>query len=553
MAPKSKILKFLTFVIFVWLFVILAMTVFNDGHSYYYQKLLKSLDYQIDQGNQSSSNVEKTQDHHQQQFPQNEGDPLDEDPYADYSYKEPSEEEIAVQLELKLPNIPFVYADRHKNRTMRKSLNCANFPALQTLKYYNNFWQTYTINNITFQLYGAYYDDRSDMGPSPVIRILGMINQLKSPFPQSYCQIWYEDQDSPQISAISEYKSIWSWGGSHMYFPYLLTCVPPKQTPGSIVRIPKAVAIVNRQCDTPTNILKVIYEKPPEGEEKLPFAVCVKGLDFPYADISNRLAEWLELQRLLGAEKVYMYDIAVHPNVKKLLTYYETEGFVEVRPITLVGGVVGLPYMQHWMLSVTRFNKRLNELIPYNDCFYRHMYQHDYIALIDVDEILMPLGELETWQDIVDQSLIEAAEQNCTQGYSAVCFRNTYVPYNPENFTFVSTTTNDREEEFKPAPAFMFFLNHPYRTSNYSRIGYAAKCLHQTSKVITLHNHYPVAWNNSCRPHNLNVTFGHMQHYHDFHPGKDFSELRQEFSMERFREPLIERTTQVLRYLGFVK
>ena len=40
--------------------------------------------------------------------------------------------------------------------------------------------------------------------------------------------------------------------------------------------MPSSVSIVENQCDTATSNLRVIYNKPPEGEQKKKFAVCVK-------------------------------------------------------------------------------------------------------------------------------------------------------------------------------------------------------------------------------------------------------------------------------------
>ncbi|XP_073821919.1 uncharacterized protein [Musca autumnalis] len=465
---------------------------------------------------------------------------------------EPSIDELFRKFEQELPNVPFGYARRHANRTMRKSPSCATFPALQTLHFYNNYWQTYSRENLTFHLYGAYYDDRADLPQGPVVRILALVNQLKPPFPKSFCQVWYENENFPQIPQISEYKMIWQWGGYRMFFPVLMTC-PLSMASGKAEganHIPQAVSIVVHQCDTPLNVLNVVYNKPTGVATKAPFAVCVKGLDFPYIDLSNRLAEWLEMHRLLGAKKVFMYEIDVHPNVKKLLTHYEKEGFVEVKPITLVGGVVGLPHLEHWILKSTMFNKRLNELIPYNDCFYRHMYEYEYIALVDVDEIIMPLGELRTWQDIIEASMPYTESKNCTHGFTALCFRNTYFPYSPEKFTIISS--ND-DSNAPASPSYMFFLNHTYRTSNYSRPGYATKCLHRTNTSVTLHNHYSLEWLNSCKPFGMPETVAHLQHYHDDQPSQNFQALISDHSIERYRTSLIEQTTRVLRQVGLLK
>jgi len=82
--------------------------------------------------------------------------------------------------------------------------------------------------------------------------------------------------------------------------------------------IPVSVSIVENLCDTATNNLKVIYNKlEAPTTTKDPFAVCVKGLDFPDIDMSVRLIEWLESLEALGASKVFLYELEVHPNVTR--------------------------------------------------------------------------------------------------------------------------------------------------------------------------------------------------------------------------------------------
>ena len=96
--------------------------------------------------------------------------------------------------------------------------------------------------------------------------------------------------------------------------PYLITCpVPPSHTNMT----PLAVSLVEEDCETPTNFLNVIHNLPEEGE-KSQFGVCVKGLAAPGDDLSLRMMEWIEVLRALGAEKVFLYNYEVHPNVKKV-------------------------------------------------------------------------------------------------------------------------------------------------------------------------------------------------------------------------------------------
>ena len=103
-------------------------------------------------------------------------------------------------------------------------------------------------------------------------------------------------------------------------------------------QVPLFVSIVENICDKATNNLRVIYNKLPEDEtDKKEFAVCVKGLDFPNDDLSVRLIEWIELLQILGADKIFFYNLEVHPNVTKVLNYYEDKNYIDLTPISLPG------------------------------------------------------------------------------------------------------------------------------------------------------------------------------------------------------------------------
>jgi hypothetical protein len=41
-------------------------------------------------------------------------------------------------------------------------------------------------------------------------------------------------------------------------------------------------------------------------------------MDFPEDDLSVRLVEWIELLNTLGADKIFLYNLEVHPNVTKV-------------------------------------------------------------------------------------------------------------------------------------------------------------------------------------------------------------------------------------------
>ena len=153
------------------------------------------------------------------------------------------------------------------------------------------------------------------------------------------CQLWFNGTDKPVISKVLEYKFIWKkeWGNNKtgIFQPYLMACRLPKSHRD---QVPLSVSIVENICDKPTNNLRVIYNKLPEDEtDKKEFAVCVKGLDFPNDDLSVRLIEWIELLHILGADKIFFYNLEVHPNVTKVLNYYEDKSYIDITPISLPG------------------------------------------------------------------------------------------------------------------------------------------------------------------------------------------------------------------------
>ena len=98
--------------------------------------------------------------------------------------------------------------------------------------------------------------------------------------------------------------------------PYLLSCPVLK---GKEDKIPVSVSLVQSECQKdkkPSNNLR-IFNKHREDGLKKGIAVCSKALSL-LEDNSLRLIEWIELLRALGAEKVIIGVLSVHPNLMKV-------------------------------------------------------------------------------------------------------------------------------------------------------------------------------------------------------------------------------------------
>ncbi|XP_078039293.1 uncharacterized protein LOC144471282 [Augochlora pura] len=479
--------------------------------------------------------------------------PLDLEPMLD---KRPAktEEELIREIEQRLPSLPLAYWSKNSKYSGGQSKSksndsCSNlkYPSIYDIEFNNVYWQTMRTSNGTFQFFGAFYDRRKLSRIGPAIRIVGMIDRIE-PTVKTHCQLWYDGEREPRVVETLEYKYIWypKWGNykQGIYQPYVIACKVPQSH--WLKGPPASVSMVEKPCDTPSNNLRVIYNKP---ERKKDFAVCVKGLDFLHEDLSVRLVEWIELITLLGADKIFFYQLQVHPNVTKVLDHYQKLGKVHVTPLTLPGGQPNVPAFQHMYLTKKTNHKRQNELIPYNDCLYKHMYEYEYIALLDVDEVIMPVKDA-TWQDLMKRVLNKAFK-----------IRNeTRASYNVRNVYFLDDLLHSHGF-FKDMPKYMHMLQHVYRSKNFTKPNQYIKCFHNPERVVTLHNHFPLACLGAgCTSYPIETEDAQLQHYRaDCVKSlkKTCVEYRENSVLDttiwRYRDQLIDRVTRTLETLGFFR
>ena len=70
------------------------------------------------------------------------------------------------------------------------------------------------------------------------------------------------------------------------------------------------------------------------------------------------------------------------------------------RPSTLPGNQPNVGALYNFWEAILKDKHWPLELIELNDCLYRNLYQYDYIAVIDIDEIIMP-NKVDNWQQLV--------------------------------------------------------------------------------------------------------------------------------------------------------
>ncbi|CAL8105281.1 unnamed protein product [Orchesella dallaii] len=443
-----------------------------------------------------------------------------------------------------IPTSPYILGQKDGPKFYKNS-SCARFPTIYDIEFSNTYWQTLKTSNGTLHFYGAYYDIRAKNRLGPSLRILGMMDRIE-PNVSTYCQIWFEKEKEPQFAKVLEYKYIWfsKWGNYRqgVFQPYLLACQIPKHHHG---KVPKSVSVVEKPCHAANNNMRVQFDKPPK---KKGFAVCVKGLDFLHEDLSVRLVEWIELLGILGADKIFFYELAVHPNITKVLRYYQTTGQVDVTPLTLPGGQPNDPRIRHIYLGKKVNHKRQNEVIPYNDCLYRNLYNYEYIALLDIDEVIMPM-KADNWKELMIQ-VDKKSRQSKNDSRASYNFRNIY---------FLDDMMHGHTW-FPGIPKYLHMLQHVYRSRNYTKPGQYVKCFHNPERVITLHNHFPLAClNGSCTSYPVGTDLAQLQHYRADcvralkNCDKDYRRNSLlDTTIWKYKDALIDRAGRVLRYLGFI-
>lgn len=141
------------------------------------------------------------------------------------------------------------------------------------------------------------------------------------------CLLWFSDRKSPLLVKSREYFVMMSEAPG-AYHTALLACPVPAFHHSDI---PQAVSLqAYGHCDfvepEPSNVLRVIYNKKLQRpKNSTSIGICIKSLKLKTYDVSVRFVEWLEMVRLFGAEKVYIYVFGVPNSLWKILEHYSAE------------------------------------------------------------------------------------------------------------------------------------------------------------------------------------------------------------------------------------
>jgi Glycosyltransferase family 92 len=291
--------------------------------------------------------------------------------------------------------------------SISSSSKCGRYPTQSDVLIDNVRWQVFQNPAGFLYLMNAYLDLRREK--FVVINAIGA--GLNITAAEIFCQYWFDKDSAPLVVQASRFDTLWRWRKLKKFIfiknlklnicfvlerfgkinfkkaPYLIWCPLPIKE-----KIPHSVSITLNRCDFAENNLVIIDNQPPNGVKKK-FGICTKQFTFKKREHVIKFVEWTEMMRLLGADKIHTYNRFFHPDLDKITKHYENQDFMEVQPFSEPSSV------SNKVLHVG--DSLLLELTVVNDCFYRVRNLYEYIAILDPDEIFLPVKEKENnWHDL---------------------------------------------------------------------------------------------------------------------------------------------------------
>ena len=145
-----------------------------------------------------------------------------------------------------------------------------------------------------------------------------------------------------------------------------------KFDPGSYVYNDSFVSIVRAAWDTPANALG-IHDNLHDKFTMEDFTLCNSEILHNYTDY-HRFVEWMELNIILGVEKVIIFISQIDEIMTTVLKSYSTDGILEV--VDLSGLVPNV-----WKYA---------SFVTLQECLFRTMLKTKYLLYLDIDEIIAP-------------------------------------------------------------------------------------------------------------------------------------------------------------------
>ncbi|XP_045184464.2 uncharacterized protein LOC123542605 [Mercenaria mercenaria] len=196
------------------------------------------------------------------------------------------------------------------------------------------------------------------------------------------CQLWFTSLDKKSRSIRQTNAKVVAPSGAtgYNYTSTIFECNLES------AEQPTHVSLVVNSCENPLNLVKVREASKPAKYQRR-FTVCLSPM-FQFDEVF-RLVEWIEFNRILGAEKFLLYNYSTGVNVEKVIGYYVNSGTVKVI---------------QWDIPFPPENniEYFAQKAALNDCIFRNKNVSEFVINIDKDEYVIPHAEdLINWSQMI--------------------------------------------------------------------------------------------------------------------------------------------------------
>ncbi|XP_066436494.1 beta-1,4-galactosyltransferase galt-1-like [Eleutherodactylus coqui] len=377
-------------------------------------------------------------------------------------------------------------------------------------------------NSKTF-LVSAYLDFRSDK----IVRILGITYRDE---PDSLvCDFCLFSSNKTHFAELQVHTD-------HFGYPYgttdLLCYVQNDRDPEyvSLYRMdaPEPVYLKIQNTNEQVNALE------PKFQYK--FIMCISAMFGAYSNVLQFIQS-MEMYRQLGVEKVIIYHTDSSPHMKKILSYYIDLAFVELIPWPITSFInvsKGWHYPDH-----PGDLHYFGQTAALNDCIYRNMYKSKYIALNDIDELIVPIIHKD-WSEMLDYLLGVDPASN------VFIFENHVFPTAPQDKTDPLSP-----KEWLSVPG-VNFLHHVYREPNLPDEINPTKMIINPRSVVKVSVHVPLEF--AGNQYQVPSDVAKLCHYREpKQKDLDRNFLIKDHILSKYETDLIERVNRVLTEANYIK
>ncbi len=300
----------------------------------------------------------------------------------DISDDETTEHDIRVDgITQSTYNIPVGKSDLDKQTTQ---LTSGDFKLLQRRRDPTNpKYLTVSEGGVLLAMYSAFWDDRETLQSEPVIRIISVIRTARHAWSdveqdvlsRLRCVTVCREDFQVEVTPVRETRELQAHTPALQVDRRQIICLPLRCRDYVTVAFDplQSMEEVTETWAAKYMLPVETYDKPETSQN---LVVCAGPL-FKTFD-PYRVVEWFEMVKLLGVDKVVMYNESLDETASKVLRYYQSQGYLDVYQID--------PHYFGPNFTMTRW---VNP-IAISDCMYRNMYRFKRLLGMDIDEFIIP-------------------------------------------------------------------------------------------------------------------------------------------------------------------